>query len=167
MAPSLRIDLVAEQEAREILGAACGSGRWVERMLARRPFGAMESLLDAARTEWFALSEDDWKEAFGRHPMIGDRDAVRRRFSATRRFSEREQAGVESASDEVLDALAEGNQAYVGKFGYIFIVCATGLGAGEMLARMRARLDNDPATEIRIAAAEHARITELRLRASI
>lgn len=135
-------------------------------MLAKRPFGTIDSLLDAAHAEWFALSEDDWREAFGHHPMIGDREGLRRRFAASRQFSEREQAGVESASEEVLDALAEGNRAYLEKFGYIFIVCATGLSAGEILAVMQARLENDPATEILAAAAEHARITELRLRTS-
>jgi 2-oxo-4-hydroxy-4-carboxy-5-ureidoimidazoline decarboxylase len=166
MAPSLRIDRVPEDEARAMLRGACGSARWAERMLARRPFGTIEALIDVARAEWFALSEADWKEAFGHHPMIGDREELRRRFAPTRHFSEHEQAGVESASDDVLDALAEGNRTYLEKFGYIFIVCATGLGAGEMLAMMRARLQNDPATEIRTAAAEHARITELRLRAS-
>lgn len=136
-------------------------------MLARRPFGTPEALLDAARTEWFSLSEDDWREAFEHHPMIGDREALRRRFAETRQFSEREQAGVESAPDEVLDALADGNRDYVERFGYIFIVCATGLTAGDMLAMLRARLGHDLATEIRTAAAEHARITELRLRASL
>lgn len=166
MAPSLRLDRVPEAEARAILGASCGSTRWVERMLAKRPFETIDSLLDTARAEWFALSEDDWREAFGHHPMIGDREGLRRRFAATRQFSEQEQAGAESAPDEVLDALAEGNRAYLEKFGYIFIVCATGLSAAEMLALMRARLKNDPAAEIRHAASEHARITELRLRTS-
>jgi 2-oxo-4-hydroxy-4-carboxy-5-ureidoimidazoline decarboxylase len=166
MAPLLRLDRLADAEAREILSAACGSTRWVDRMLARRPFGTTEALLDAARTEWFSLSEEDWKEAFGHHPMIGDREALRRRFAGTQPFSEREQAGVESSPVEVLDALAEGNRQYFEKFGYIFIVCATGLSSGEMLTRLRARLMNEPAAEIRTAAAEHARITELRLRTS-
>lgn len=166
MAPSLRLDRVPEGHARAILSTSCGSSRWVDRMLARRPFGTLDALLDAARAEWSALSEDDWREAFGHHPEIGDREGLRRRVAATRQLSEREQAGVESAPAEVLDALAEGNRAYLEKFGYIFIVCATGLSAAEMLASMQARLKNDPATEIRIAAAEHARITELRLRTS-
>ena len=86
-------------------------------MLARRPFGTTEALLDAARTEWFSLPEEDWKEAFGHHPMIGDREALRRRFAGTQPFSEREQAGVESSPVEVLDALTEGNRQYFEKFG--------------------------------------------------
>jgi OHCU decarboxylase len=96
--------------------------------------------------------------------MIGDRDALRDRFAATRHLSEEEQAGVDAASDEILNALAEGNREYVDKFGYIFIVCAAGLSADEMLARLRARLRNDPEAEIHVAAEEHAKITELRLR---
>ena len=134
-------------------------------MLDRRPFGTQDSLLAAARDEWFALGPDDWLEAFSHHPRIGDREALARRFAATRHLSGREQAGVAAASREVLDALAAGNREYEERFGYIFIVCATGRSADGMLALMRARLTNDPDTEIRIAAGEQARITALRLRA--
>jgi 2-oxo-4-hydroxy-4-carboxy-5-ureidoimidazoline decarboxylase len=163
MEPWRRLDLAAPDEARGLLRTCCGSARWVERMTARRPFGGREALLAAARDEWFALTPADWREAFDHHPRIGDRDALRRRFAATRRLSENEQAGVDGAPEEVLTALAEGNRAYEDRFGYIFIVCATGRSAGEMLALLRARIANDPDTEIRIAAEEQARITELRL----
>lgn len=132
-------------------------------MIARRPFGSRDALLAAAREEWFALSPDDWREAFSHHPKIGDREALRARFPATRHLSEREQAGVSGASDDVLEALAEGNLAYEQKFGHIFIVCATGRSAEEMLAALRARLVNDVDTEIRLAAGEQAKITALRL----
>jgi 2-oxo-4-hydroxy-4-carboxy-5-ureidoimidazoline decarboxylase len=163
MEPWRRLDLAAPDEARGLLRTCCGSARWVERMTARRPFGGREALLAAARDEWFALTPADWREAFDHHPRIGDRDALRRRFAAPRRLSENEQAGVDGAPEEVLTALAEGNRAYEDRFGYIFIVCATGRSAGEMLALLRARIANDPDTEIRIAAEEQARITELRL----
>ncbi|HET7220621.1 MAG TPA: 2-oxo-4-hydroxy-4-carboxy-5-ureidoimidazoline decarboxylase, partial [Vicinamibacterales bacterium] len=103
------------------------------------------------------------REAFRHHPQIGDRDALRRRFPATHHLSEREQAGVAEAGSDILAALAADNQKYVDKFGYIFIVCAAGKSAGEMLALLRHRLDNDPRAEIRIAAEEQARITALRL----
>lgn len=132
-------------------------------MIARRPFASRDALLAAAREEWFALSPDDWREAFSHHPKIGDREALRARFPATHHLSEREQAGVSGASDDVLEALAEGNLAYEQKFGHIFIVCATGRSAEEMLAALRARLVNDVDTEIRIAAGEQAKITALRL----
>jgi 2-oxo-4-hydroxy-4-carboxy-5-ureidoimidazoline decarboxylase len=132
-------------------------------MLGRRPFGSREALLSAARAEWDTLDERDWREAFTHHPKIGDREALRERFPSTHALSAREQAGVDSAPDAVLDALADGNRQYEKRFGYIFIVCASGLGAGEMLAMLNARLGNDPGDEIRIAAGEQAKITALRL----
>lgn len=121
-------------------------------------------MLSAAREEWFALEPADWMEAFAAHPKIGDRDALHTRFAGTRQLAAREQSGVDGAPEEVLSALAAGNAAYEGKFGYTFIVCATGLTAGQMLARLRERLPNDPATELRMAADEQAKITELRLK---
>lgn len=133
-------------------------------MLARRPFGTLAALLQAAGEVWFALPADDWLDAFAHHPRIGDRAALRARFPATAHLSEQEQSHVDGASDEVLDALAQANDEYSAKFGWIFIVCATGRTAAEMLALLRVRLANDPATEIRIAAAEQSKITELRLR---
>ncbi|CAN5427080.1 2-oxo-4-hydroxy-4-carboxy-5-ureidoimidazoline decarboxylase [soil metagenome] len=163
MEPWQTLDAAAEEDAGQMLAACCGATRWVARMLARRPFGSSEALLRAAREEWFALSESDWREAFAHHPRIGDRDELRRRFPATAHLSEQEQAGVTSAADEVLDALAEGNLAYEDRFGYIFIVCATGKTAGEMLALLRERLEHHPAEEISLAAGEQARITALRL----
>jgi 2-oxo-4-hydroxy-4-carboxy-5-ureidoimidazoline decarboxylase len=87
------------------------------------------------------------------------------RFPITAHLSEQEQAGVAGAAEDVLDALAEANRAYEQRFGYIFIVCATGKTAEEMLALLGERLSNDPADEIRVAAAEQAKITELRLMA--
>ena len=163
MASSRALDLASDADAGTMLHRCCGSTRWVERMLARRPFGRKDALLAASREEWFALSPADWREAFSHHPKIGDRQAVGQRFAATRQLSEKEQAAVSAASDEVLDALVEGNAAYERRFGYIFIVCATGRSAGEMLEMLRARLRNDPDYEIGIAAEEQARITELRL----
>jgi len=160
----LRLDSLPAAEARGILEQCCGSARWVEGMLGRRPFGSPEALRRAAREEWFGLDEAEWRRAFSHHPAIGDREALRTRFARTRDLSVREQAGAADASDAVLEALADGNREYVERFGYIFIVCASGLTAGEMLARLRARLANDPPTEIRTAAEEHARITDLRLR---
>ena len=157
------IDGAAPEEARRLLTRACGSSRWVERMLACRPFGSREALLSAARAEWDALDERDWREAFTHHPKIGDREALRERFPATHALSANEQAGVDGAPDAVLNALAEGNRAYERKFGYIFIVCASGLSAAEMLSRLNARLGNAPEHEIRIAAGEQAKITALRL----
>lgn len=133
-------------------------------MLGRRPFAGQDAALAAARDEWFRLSPDDWRDAFSHHPKIGDGESLRARFPLTHQLSAREQASVADAGDAVLDSLADGNERYQQKFGYIFIVCATGKRADEMLALLEARLPNDPETEIRIAAEEQARITAMRLR---
>lgn len=164
---SLRVDAGTAEEAAALLRQACGSTRWVERMLARRPFGTREALLGAARAEWLALTPADWLQAFAAHPRIGDRAALERKFPDTHHFASREQAGVAGAGADVLTALADGNAAYEETFGYIFIICATGLDAGTMLARLRERLENDPFTELRVAAEEQAKITTLRLAAAV
>ena len=134
-------------------------------MVARRPFGSHDALMTSARDEWFGLQRSDWLEAFGHHPKIGDRDSLRQRFARTAHLSEREQAGVDGASGDVLEALAAGNREYERRFGYIFIVCASGKSADGMLQLLRERLPNSPEVEILIAAAEQAKITELRLMA--
>ena len=157
------IDGATEVEARDTLSRACGSSRWVDRMVARRPFGGRDALLKAARDEWWALSPDDWLEAFSHHPRIGDRASLAARFPATHHLSAREQAAVGDATEDVLTALADANEAYLDRFGFIFIVCATGKTANEMLELLRARLPNDRDTELRLAAEEQARITALRL----
>lgn len=136
-------------------------------MLARRPFGSEAELQAAARQEWFALTEPDWREAFAHHPRIGDRAALEASFPKTHDLSSHEQAGVDSARDEVLTALVQGNHDYYDRFGFIFIVCATGKTAEEMLQLLRDRLPNDRATELRMAAEEQAKITAIRLQATL
>jgi 2-oxo-4-hydroxy-4-carboxy-5-ureidoimidazoline decarboxylase len=163
MEPWQRLDRATPEEARQLLTACCGSSAWVERMVQRRPFGSAERLLATAREAWADLTQTDWLEAFSHHPAIGDRASLAQRFGATAHLSNREQSGVNGAAAEVLDGLAAANREYEQTFGYIFIVCASGKGAAEMLAVLRARMSNDAATEIRIAAEEQAKITELRL----
>lgn len=132
-------------------------------MMARRPFGTDKKLLFAARVEWFGLTEADWLEAFSHHPRIGDRDALAARFPATHDLSSKEQAGAGAAPADIIDALAQANQQYVDRFGFIFILCATGKSAEEMLRLLRERLPNDRTAELRVAAEEQAKITALRL----
>jgi 2-oxo-4-hydroxy-4-carboxy-5-ureidoimidazoline decarboxylase len=158
-----RLDDAPADAARQLLATCCGSDRWVERMLARRPFGSLEELLSSARREWFALDPADWREAFAHHPRIGNRADLQRRFATARELSEREQSGVAGAPDEILDALADANRSYEERFGYIFIVRATGRTAAQMLELLRERLANPPEIEIEVAATEQAKITELRL----
>jgi len=163
MGASSTLDRASREDARALLTRCCGAHRWVEAMLDRRPFHTAERLQEDARRIWFSLDGDDWREAFTHHPKIGDRAALQARFAATRHLSATEQSSVASAPDAVLDALERGNRLYEQRFGYIFIVCATGKSAGEMLALLESRLGHPPDVEIRIAAEEQARITELRL----
>ena len=151
------------EEARAAFGRCCGATSWVEGMIEARPFRDVPHLYAAAEETWNRLSPDDWREAFGHHPRIGDREALRARFASTREWASGEQAGALGASDEVLTALARENREYERRFGHVFIVCATGKSAAEMLGLLRARQGNDPMTELWIAAAEQAQITRLRL----
>ena len=111
------------------------------------------------------MSPDDWKEAFGHHPRIGDRDLQQARFASTRHLSEKEQAGVTGAAAQLIEDLADANRLYEARFGYVFIVCATGRSAAEMLEFLRSRLANDLESEIHVAAGEQARIAARRLAA--
>jgi 2-oxo-4-hydroxy-4-carboxy-5-ureidoimidazoline decarboxylase len=158
-----RLNALPGEEAREALRRCCGASRWVDTMAARRPFPDERALFDAADEVWARLGPADWSEAFAHHPRIGDREALRERFAATRQWAAGEQSGVSAASEDVLDALARGNRDYEARFGHIFIVCATGKGADEMLSLLRQRLRNSPEVEGRIAAAEQAKITRIRL----
>lgn len=163
MEPWIEIDGATPDVAQGLLTRACGSTRWVTRMVQRRPFRGHSRLLAAARVEWFGLSEADWLEAFAHHPRIGDRASLAARFPVTHELSSKEQSGVGAAAEDVLTALVDANNAYVERFGFIFIVCATGKSAEEMLEMLRDRLSNDRATELRRAAEEQAQITALRL----
>jgi OHCU decarboxylase len=142
----------------------CGSTRWAQALAAARPFSKMDEVLDAADRIWWALDATDWREAFSHHPQIGEKSAERPQAAQASRWSEEEQAGTRAADARTATALASANRAYLQKFGYIFIVCATGKSSCEMLALCEARLPNDPEAELRTAAEEQRRITHLRLR---
>ncbi|MBI3553051.1 MAG: 2-oxo-4-hydroxy-4-carboxy-5-ureidoimidazoline decarboxylase [Elusimicrobia bacterium] len=152
------------KKAREAFLRCCGSAGWVQGMLMRRPFKTETDLFAAADEIWQRLSKADFLEAFARHPRIGGKDALRAKFAATLGWAQGEQAGAREASEEVLEALSQGNAQYEKRFGYIFIVCATGKSAAEMLALLHARLPHSPDKELAIAAGEQAKITALRLK---
>jgi 2-oxo-4-hydroxy-4-carboxy-5-ureidoimidazoline decarboxylase len=148
----------------EALRRACGAERWVTKMLALCPFASTRDLLTSAERQWQASSREDYLQAFAHHPQIGeDLQALRERFKGTLDLSSREQALVADASEPMLAALCERNREYRERFGFIFIVCATGKTAPEMLELLSSRLHNDPALELTIAAGEQAKITRLRL----
>ena len=149
------LDGIPEPDAAAALRSCCGSSRWVTGMLAHRPFSSREALLAAADRMWTTMSSDDWREAFSHHPRIGARQAPAREAE--------EQSGMQTATATTRGELAELNRQYQERFGYIYIVCATGKSAQELLQLLRSRLGNAPDAELRIAAREQRQITRLRL----
>ena len=149
-------------QKKALLHQCCGSSSWVERMLDVPPFESLRDILNYAEEKWYECNEGDWMEAFLHHPQIGDMNALRQKFSADQ-FAAAEQRSINKASEELLQLLAQGNRNYFEKFGYIFIVCATGKSAEEMLALLNTRLQNSPVEEIKIAMEEQNKITKLRL----
>jgi OHCU decarboxylase len=152
-----------EQAVNELL-QCCGSQRWAENVANARPYTNSETLIAKANDIWWSLESEDWLEAFRSHPKIGEKKAAAQVSDQSRQWSGQEQAGVAAASRETVDALAALNWAYEQKFGFIFIICATGKTSDEMLESLKKRLENDAETELPIAAAEQSRITELRLK---
>lgn len=150
-----RLNALGREEAEAQLRACCGSAQWARRMAGERPFRDPEQARFAADRIWLALAREDWLEAFRSHPRIADP-------SASGRAAE-EQAGAQHAPAPVLRALAAANRAYEERFGRIFLVCASGRSAAEMLAALRQRLANDPETEMIVAAEEQRKIMRLRL----
>jgi 2-oxo-4-hydroxy-4-carboxy-5-ureidoimidazoline decarboxylase len=155
--------LPTEEAAQELL-KCCGSTRWGQRMTQHRPFETIEELTRTANEVWASLDQADWLEAFHSHPKIGEKKAAEPVSKQSQQWSGQEQAGVRDADQEMIDLLAQLNREYEEKFGFIFIVCATGKSAAEMLAILRERLRNAIDAELGIAAAEQAKITELRLK---
>ncbi len=144
-------DLLPGAAARDLLIGVCSAPRWAEQVEAGRPYGSPGALQDAAAA---ALTDADLDPALAGHPRIGERAGG---------ASAREQAGVAAAGDDVRAALAAGNTAYEQRFGHVYLVCASGRSAEDLLATLRSRLGNDPATERRVALGELAAINRLRI----
>ena len=157
------LNTLPKQQLIEELTKCCGSSAWVNKMLPFFPADDLVELLEDAEEQWFLCSEGDWKQAFAQHPKIGDIDSMNKKFTSTLHWASGEQRAVNTASQKTIEALAEGNKRYQEKFGYIFIVCATGKSADEMLGMLQTRLQNNPEVEIEIAADEQNKITKLRL----
>ena len=157
------INAWTDDEARESFQRCCGSRRWSEAMARARPFESEAALIETAERIWWGLSKADWLEAFAAHPRIGDVDAIRGQVRRDRRLGEPRTGGRLGASEEVLQNLARGNRQYEERFGYIFIVCASGKTAEEMLELLMQRLGNDADAEIKLAAGEQMKITRIRL----
>jgi OHCU decarboxylase len=148
-------------QAESALTDCCGSARWAANVAARRPFTDLQALFKEADSIWWNLARTDWLEAFSHHPQIGDKPASG--SESARQWAAGEQSGARAATDDVKSRLARANRAYFEKFGYIYIVCATGKTAEGMLAILNQRLQNDLASELSIAAEQQRLITRIRL----
>jgi len=154
--------LSAEDAEAEFL-KCCGSTRWAKRMSEARPFGNLEEVSGKADAIWSSLSAADWLEAFRAHPKIGERKAAATQSHQAASWSAQEQSQAQQAAEHTKAAIAERNLIYEARFGFIFIVCASGKSADEILSALNDRLANDADTEMLIAAEEQRKITQLRL----
>ncbi|NIB40941.1 2-oxo-4-hydroxy-4-carboxy-5-ureidoimidazoline decarboxylase [Pseudomaricurvus alkylphenolicus] len=157
------LNAMSADQATHAFMQCCTSSTWVARMVEARPFADADALYTAANENWLDLAEGDYLEAFDGHPKIGDVSSLKAKYANTKELASGEQSSVNEASDEVIDALAAGNSEYEEKFGFIFIVCATGKSAVEMLALLNARLPNDREAELKNAAEEQRKIFHIRL----
>jgi len=158
------LNSLTDEEATKELLQCCGSKRWASATATGRPYDTLEILLATADDIWWSLNPNDWLEAFRSHPKIGEKKAADKVSAQAQQWSGQEQSGVGNASNKTIDSLATLNHEYEQKFGFIFIICATGKTSDEMLAALRERLPHDAAAELPIAAAEQSKITSLRLK---
>ncbi|MFN2330079.1 MAG: 2-oxo-4-hydroxy-4-carboxy-5-ureidoimidazoline decarboxylase [Chromatocurvus sp.] len=152
-----------DETASQALSRCCSSRRWIETLVQERPYADEDALRRAADRIWSNLDENDYLEAFAGHPQIGDVDSLREKYADTRSLAEDEQAGVAGADEITLNELARCNADYISRFGFIFIVCASGKSVHEMLTLLESRLANSRHEEIAIAAEEQRRIFQRRI----
>ena len=156
----------AESSALEAMLACCGSKRWAAAMVALRPIASVEALSDSADRVWGTMQEPDWLEAFACHPRIGEREpsvAVAHTSAQSSAWSRQEQSSASAANELVLTELAEDNQLYEQRFGFTYIVCATGKSAAEMLTILKRRLASTREAELRESAEQQRQIMQIRL----
>ena len=158
-----RFNQLSAAQARKALFDCCGSKKWVEQMIAQRPFLSAANLLDASDRMWSLLGRREWLAAFRHHPGIGERRAKGRQSETARRWSAGEQSAAQKASADMLATLAAANRAYHAKFGHVFLICASGKSSEEILRNLQERMSNEPELELRNAAKEQRKITRLRL----
>ena len=159
-----RWNRLSPDQAADMILPCCGSKAWARGMATRRPLPGEAALLAASDETWHNLAPSDWMEAFQSHPRIGESRPPKSAPSQAAGWSAQEQKKVADAEMAVKMALERGNQEYERRFGHIFIVCATGKSATEILDILRQRLQNDAQTELREAAEQQRQITQIRLR---
>ena len=156
---------LSKEEAVKQLTTCCGSTKWAQLMLASFPFANEVDLVTKAAEIWYEqCSYTDWLEAFTHHPKIGDVKSLAEKYASTQHLAGIEQAGVNVATQTVLEQLARANEDYASKFGFIFIVCATGKSADEMLRLLTDRITNTYQEELAVAMGEQQKITVIRLK---
>jgi 2-oxo-4-hydroxy-4-carboxy-5-ureidoimidazoline decarboxylase len=159
----IKLNQLNEQQASLELEHCCTAPRWVSGMLSARPFSSAEHILQLADTVWATLGEADYLAAFEGHPQIGDLSTLSEKYAATASKAGHEQSGMEKANTQTLEKMIALNNEYLAKFGFIFIVCASGKTAEQMLALIEQRINNSRHDELTIAAGEQAKITKIRL----
>jgi 2-oxo-4-hydroxy-4-carboxy-5-ureidoimidazoline decarboxylase len=156
-------NLLSVEQATGAILPCCGSQAWARGMAARRPLLDEAALLAASDETWHNLTQSDWMEAFQSHPRIGE-SRVSQVAPSQAAWSAHEQKRIADAEAAVKIALEKGNREYERRFDRIFIVCATGKSAAEILEILRRRLQNEAETELREAAEQQRQITQIRLR---
>ncbi len=146
-----------------MISQCCSATNWIRQVVAGRPYHSMATLVATADEFWASMQENDLLEAFEGHPKIGDPDSLKEKYRSTLEVASHEQSGVKLANDQVLEKLARLNHEYLDKFGFIFIICARGKSAEQMLTNIEQRLLNTRARELVIAASEQWQITLIRL----
>ena len=157
------INMASVQELGNFFRQCCTCEIWIRRMVNGRPYNSRAAVLKTADVHWRQLDESDYLQAFDGHPMIGDIHSLQTKYADTRVLAANEQSKVNTASHETLEALAAANAEYRARFGFVFIVCATGKSARDILAVLYTRLENTREEEINNAAREQGKITHIRL----
>lgn len=158
-----QINSLDTDKASQLFMQCCTSQRWVEKMVTGRPYHDFTDLCNSADQFWNQMTEQDYLQAFEGHPKIGNVNSLKVKYANTKELASGEQSGANQATDELILALAESNQTYEDKYGFIFIVCATGKSAEQMLDLLHNRLKNDRHRELEIASEEQRKIFQLRL----
>lgn len=157
------LNSIPDDQLYSIFAECCGSTLWKKKLVNLRPYRDLNDLIEKSNSVWYSLKVEDWKEAFSVHPKIGDLDSLREKYGKHETWSKGEQSKVNKANEATIQALQKHNSEYFKKFGYIFIVFATGKTAEEMLEILEKRLPNSTFEEIEIAGREQNKITRLRL----
>lgn len=158
-----QLNTLPNEQAFEWFYQTCSASCWCEQMVLNRPYETFNDILSIGHQLWSNMQESDLLEAFAGHPMIGDIKSLKEKYAATANLAANEQSGTQKASDQTLESLKQANSDYLTKNGFIFIICASGLSADEMLANLKIRLNNERDEELTIAAEHQFNITKLRL----